>query len=1007
MRTLFRIQRGLAVAGLSWAVVAATVPGAQGGQIVSQFAPGTSGAISNVAGGDCYEAMATPDGRFVLFASTANNLVVGTNGGPLPDFTPDHMNVFLRDRQLRTTALVSFNSGGTAGGNGDSYPDAISSNGRFVLFESDASNLVAGDTNNTTDIFLRDMVNGTTTLISATAGGSPGNGKSQEGAMTPDGRYIAFSSLASNLVAGDTNGISDIFVFDTQLQTMTLASPGALPVSATNTTPLTAGASSDWPVLSSDGRYVAFYSTATNLVTGGPIYGEVYVRDLVSNVTIWVSSNAHTVVKLPASPVSANLAMSTNGQIIAYQSSVGSTNGIVFQYNVATGLTETIMTNGPVINGGETWSRNLDISADGRFVAFTTTNTVRGSAVELWDSSSNTLTLVSGTNTSADSEFPRLDATGRYVLFLDNDATLTPNSDGFYHGYLRDTLGNTVQLIDVGTTGTAPISEITDPPFLSGTGNLAAFACFDGANSISSNKSDAFARDLVAGATQCVSTPTPLLPAVTGYGISGITSFASSSNGQYVAFYSDAAGLTPNATNAARNIFVHNFSTGANVLENVGADGVTPGNLSSFDPAISADGRYVAFSSVATNLVANDTNGLEDVFLRDTVSNTTQLVSVGAAGSGSYLLQLSTDGQKVLFYTMANYPLSPTNAGSYWRDMQAGTTYYIGTTNFGAMTPDGSNIFYSAGTNLYLWQATTKSPTLITTSSTAVLTLAVSPDATRGVYCYGVGATLNLAIYTVDILHHTSAQLSTISKTFQTSYAFSGDSQSLAYLDADASGTNQLYLLNFSTGASNLVSQSYDSTGGANYNCDSPAVSQDGRFVAYRSAASNLVPGDAGGLPNIFLYDSLTGGTTLVTASEFGNFAGNSRSQGPCFSPDGRTLLFESWSSDLAAGDFNQFRDVFALSLSLDGVGGLTNGAAPQITGILLPLVGGQFVTGQPVTLTWSATAGAGYQVQFTDDLSDPQWQVLDGPATIVGAQGQILDPAPGASQRFYRVVSY
>ena len=130
-----------------------------------------------------------------------------------------------------------------------------------------------------------------------------------------------------------------------QAGTTILASPGATsPVPQPVVTPYTQGCSSEAPVISPDGRYVAFYSTATNLVSGHTL-GEVYVRDLTGGVTIWASSNAQNVI---ASPASANYAMSTNGQFIAYEannqiiangSSEGTTNGAVFRYNTATGVT--------------------------------------------------------------------------------------------------------------------------------------------------------------------------------------------------------------------------------------------------------------------------------------------------------------------------------------------------------------------------------------------------------------------------------------------------------------------------------------------------------------------------------------------------------------------------------------------------------------------------------------------------------------------------------------------
>ena len=252
-------------------------------QLVSQ-PDATLGGFSH-ANGDSGPSIISPDGRYVLFSSAANNLVLTTSTNPIPLLIPARLNVYLRDCSNDVMALASVNLAGTGGGNGDSFAMGISSNGQFALFESSATDLVPGDPNPANnmakDIFLRDVVNGTTTLVSVSTNGGFGNGISRTPVMTPDGRYVAFVSAASNLVAGDANGIPDIFVRDMQLGTTTLASPGAMP---TSVTPFTSGSAS--PAITPDGHYVVFYSTATNLVPGVTIVGDIYVRDLVGKPPI-------------------------------------------------------------------------------------------------------------------------------------------------------------------------------------------------------------------------------------------------------------------------------------------------------------------------------------------------------------------------------------------------------------------------------------------------------------------------------------------------------------------------------------------------------------------------------------------------------------------------------------------------------------------------------------------------------------------------------------------------
>ncbi len=296
-------------------------------------------------GGDSGLPIISADGRYVLFASTANNLAWLSNSNVMPALLPPSLNVFLRDRWNAKTVLISANYAGTGGGNADSSAAGISTNGQFMLFESSAGDLVANDTNGVTDVFVRDVVNNTNILVSVATTGFSGNGESRSSAMTPDGRYVAFVSAATNLVAGDTNKIPDVFVRDLQAGTTVLVSVGASSSSITS--------SSESPVITPDGRYVAFYSTATNLVPGVTNSGEVYVRDLVAGTTSWASTNAAAIIQ---SAMGVTVAfsygpqISTDGQFVAFASKPATgtqvpSKGAILRYNLQTGLTDIVFTN--------------------------------------------------------------------------------------------------------------------------------------------------------------------------------------------------------------------------------------------------------------------------------------------------------------------------------------------------------------------------------------------------------------------------------------------------------------------------------------------------------------------------------------------------------------------------------------------------------------------------------------------------------------------------------------
>jgi len=220
------------------------------------------------------------DGRYIAFQSGATNLVIGDTNN-----TDD---IFVHDRQTGATTRISIRSDGAQVNGGSSSP-AISADGRFVAFYSDASSLVDGDTNGCGDIFVHDRQTGQTTRVSVDSIGNEQNAPPEYDyavvSISGDGRYVAFYSDATNLVSGDTNNETDIFVHDRQTGQTTRASV------ATDGSEANAG--SGEPSLSGDGRYVTFYSGATNLVAGymnGK--GDVFVRDMQSGITTLVSVNS-------------------------------------------------------------------------------------------------------------------------------------------------------------------------------------------------------------------------------------------------------------------------------------------------------------------------------------------------------------------------------------------------------------------------------------------------------------------------------------------------------------------------------------------------------------------------------------------------------------------------------------------------------------------------------------------------------------------------------------------
>jgi hypothetical protein len=273
--------------------------------------------------------------------------------------------IFIRDRSAGTTARVSVNSAGQQA-DGLSQGASVSSGGRYVVFESLATNLVPNDANGLGDVFVRDRQTHTTSRVSVGTGGGEGNGPSSDATISGGGRYVVFVSTASNLVSGDTNGSADVFVRDRQTHTTSRVSVGPKGVQGNGP--------SSAPVISGDGDIVAFDSSATNLVRGDTNgFDDVFVRHRTAHTTTRPSRSSTG----QQSDAAANFpCVSSDGRYVGFES--GATNLINGDTNSSSDifvrdqqLRRTARVSVP--NGGGQAngpSRTCAISGDGRFVVF-------------------------------------------------------------------------------------------------------------------------------------------------------------------------------------------------------------------------------------------------------------------------------------------------------------------------------------------------------------------------------------------------------------------------------------------------------------------------------------------------------------------------------------------------------------------------------------------------------------------------------------------------------------
>ena len=731
------------------------------------------------------------NGRYVAFASEADNLV--------PDDTNGREDIFVHDRQTGETRRVSVDSNGVAG-NDRAYEPSISFAGRYVAFYSAADNLVANDTNGTNDVFVHDMDTGETTRVSVDSSGVEGNGYSVNPAISGNGRYVAFRSAANNLVAGDTNGVTDIFVHDRDTGATTRVSVDSSGVQGNG--------NSFTPAISGGGRYVAFRSDASNLVandTNGARDIFVHDRNTGETTRVSVSSDGDEGNGNSDTP-----AISADGRYVTFISSAsnlvtGDTNGRsdVFIHDRQTGLTERVSVNSAGAQANDSTFARPAVSNDGRFVAFSSaaTNLVANDTngrddIFLRDRQAETTDRISlGPITAqgnAHSVLPRISADGCQVLFESNATNLVADDNNQTGDiFVYDCQTRTITRVSVASDG----SEAND-------------RAYDG---------------------------------------------AISANGRFVAFASGADNLVANDANGWVDIFVHDRQSGVTTRVSVASDG-SEADSNSYRPALSANGRYVAFESDASNLVADDSNSRTDIFVHDRQTGATTRVSVSSAGvqanGDSFGATMSDDGRYVAFASYAdNLTADPDNGyiDMYVHDRQTGVTELISVASDGGSGNDDSDGGMISGNGRYLVFASYASNLV--------------PD--------------------------------------------------------DTNDYRDIFVRDRQTGITERVSLS-SSGDESNEESSSPAISADGRYVAFDSYADNLAPDDTNETEDIFVHDRQTGILQLVSRSSSGGLAELYwGSYGPTLSASGGFVAFYSYASNLVDDDTNGFSDIFRHELDL------------------------------------------------------------------------------------------
>jgi Tol biopolymer transport system component len=399
------------------------------------------------------------------------------------------------------TTLVSVASDG-ARGNATSSGAAVASASELVAFPSLASNLVPGDTNGVEDVFVRDLQKADTTRVSVASDGSQADGESFTPSLSADGRYVAFASAAGNLVAGDSNRAVDVFVHDRNTKQTERVSVGPGGTQGNG--------DSSSPVISGDGRFVAFESDAATLVsrdTNG--VQDVFVHDRILGATTRVSVGQGG---MEGDGNSFGPSISGTGQVVAFTS---------FAANLVPEARRDAVANVFVHDRRFRRTTQVDLSANGR--------TAEGSSFS-----------------------PSISGDGQVVAFASSAGLVAEDTNGVVDVFVHDRGASTTTRVSVASGG-AQNSRLSFRP-------------------------------------------------------------AISADGRHVAFATDGA-LAAGDTNASEDIFVHDRRTQQTTRVSVTSEG-GEGNGPSFGPAINGNGSLVAFDSLATNLVPGDTNSTEDVYCR-------------------------------------------------------------------------------------------------------------------------------------------------------------------------------------------------------------------------------------------------------------------------------------------------------------------------------------------------------------------------------------------------------
>lgn len=472
-----------------------------------------------------------------------------------------------------------------------------------------------------------------------------------------------------------------------------------------------------------------------------------------------------------------------------------------------------------------------------------------------------------------------------------------------------------------------------------------------------------------------------------------------SDDGNYIAFFSYSDSLVPNDENFNADVFVYDHVTRANVLASVNVAGTGTGNGFSGAPSISGNGRYVAFQSDANDLVPDDNNNEQDIFVRDTVAGTTILVSRNVAGTGSgngysYDPIISSDGRYVAFVSYANDLTRNADANDgedvFLRDIIAGATWLVSISSSGARAGNGAS--YSPRSI----QTVADAVFILFVSDASDLSASTDMNDAADVFVRDIRGTTHL-ISLARTGNRSGNQASGepymfVNATGGVYVAFTSFASDL--VPNDNNSASDVFLREVPLARTSLISENSIGAGSGNESSGRPSMSRDLRYIAFESRASDLAAGDGNNADDIFVRDVVAGTTVLVTRNCADTASADAYSYDATISADGRYVVFASAASDLVPGYFpNRSENVYRhdlvkrkttlLSQNWDQTGGGTNhsyAAALSTNGSvvgfesLAPNLAAQDSNEQQDVFAWAALPPQTLGIKFANSRMRVQW---------------------------------